>query len=64
MAWPISRGVLVAGAGADQIDEVDEQGAEVAVPSGHVKVVSTVGGRVDVQPPSWLWLCDSEGPGP
>jgi hypothetical protein len=53
-----SRALVGAGAG-----QVGEYGAEVAVPSGHLGVVGTVGGRVDVQPPSCLWLCDSEGPG-
>ena len=63
MAWPISRRVR-GGAGVGEVAEVDEHDAEVAVPSGHLGVVATVGGGVDVQLPSWLWLCDSEGPGP
>jgi hypothetical protein len=51
----------VVGAGAGQIAQVGGHGAEVAVPSGHVRVVGTVA-VVDVRPPSWLW--HSEGPGP
>jgi hypothetical protein len=43
-----SPGALVVGAGAGQIAEADEHGAEAAVPSGRVSVVGTVGGRVDV----------------
>ena len=62
VAWPISRRVR-GGAGVGEVAEVDEHDAEVAVPSGHLGVVATVGGGVDVQLPSWLWLCDSEGPG-
>jgi hypothetical protein len=64
VAWPIARVRSWWVAGAGQVDQVGAHGAEVAVPSGHVRVVGTVGGGVDVQPPSWLWLCDSEGPGP
>jgi len=58
----ISRARSWVGAGASQIAEVDEHGVEVAVPGGHLGV-ATVGGGVEVQPPSWLWLCHSEGPG-
>ena len=61
--WADLQGALMVGTGAGQIAEVDEHGAEGCRAEWPSRAVGTVGGRVDVQPPSWLWLCDSEGPG-
>ena len=52
VAWLISQGALVVGAGAVHVDQVGEHGSEITVASGHLGVVGTVGGRLGVQPPS------------
>jgi hypothetical protein len=58
-----SPGRARGGCGAGQIAQVGGHGAEVAVPSGHVRVVGTVGGRVEVQPRHGCGCATAKAPG-